>query len=140
MTVISLGLCVGCGKPLPLRAPGTPGRPRKFCDDACKKRTHKRRRRRVVWSTTGELASIPTDPLTLQRRSLELLAEYLDGRPPAPVMDQLAQLLLELEQAVWTLTQLAASGDLPPQLAAPAGMLAEEMRAILAEFPGRAAA
>lgn len=140
MTVSNLPLCIGCGAPLPPREPGAPGRNRKFCGTACKKRTHKRRRQRVVWSAAGELATVPPDPLTLQRRSMELLAELLDGRPPAPAIDQLAQLLLELEQGIWTLTQLASAGELPPQLAGPTGWLAEELRALLTAFPGRAAA
>lgn len=133
---ISLRLCRGCGKALPPAA--ATGRPREYCGDACRKRRARRERARIAWRRQGQLATIPADPLTWRRRTFELTAQYLEGQPAAPPEDQLAQLLLELEQGVWVLRRL---GDkLLPQLVGPAGEVADDLdRSIRRNFPGRAA-
>lgn len=133
---ISLPLCRGCGKQLP-PAKGK-GRPREWCDEACRKKRERREKKRRAWRRQGELASIPPDALTVRRRTLEQLAQFLEGQPPAPAEDQLAHLVLELEQGVFVLRSL--TGQLLPHLVAPAGELADDIdRSIRRHFPGRAA-
>lgn len=62
----------------------------------------------------------------------------LDGEPPAPPEDQLAHVLLELDQAVFLLRRLRT--QVIPQLMGPAAMLADDLEAAVARaFPGRAA-
>lgn len=139
MTVspIALPICRGCGGSLPPAA--RTGRPRQWCSDACRKKRERKERRRAGWrAQQGRFPTIPPDPLTLRLRTFQLVAELLEGRAPAAPEDQLAQLLLELEQGTFMLRRL--STELVPQLVGPAGELATDIeRAILRHFPGRAA-
>lgn len=105
MPPITLPICAcGCGEPLPppVRASG---RPRRYLNDAHKARA---KRRRLAPSWGGEPAAqvLGTDPETRHRRALQALADYLGGKPPAPPEAQLAQLLIELTQAVFVLRSL----------------------------------
>jgi hypothetical protein len=133
---LTLPICRGCGAQLP--PPKATGRPREYCNDACRKKHERRTKQRRAWRSQGNLKTIPSDPLTHRARTLELTARYLEGEPPAPPEHQLAQTLLELEQATFVLRRLAP--ELLPHLVGPAGELADGIdREIQRWFPGRAA-
>lgn len=85
------------------------------------------------WSSiAGELAEIPDDPLTHQRRTLEALADILSGAPAAPAEDRLAAALIDARQLAYMLRRLA--DDVAPPLRARALGLATAMREGLTRY------
>jgi hypothetical protein len=70
----------------------------------------------------------------VRRRTIEALLATLDGQPPAPAEDQLAQGLLEVEWLSYRLAMLER--DLPVRLGGRAAELGKRMReAAHAVFP-----
>jgi hypothetical protein len=100
------------------------GRPRETCSERCRQ-NRRRRRAAVPWPPVAQ-PGYPADPRVVDRRTAEALVAMLEGRPPAPPIDQLAQGLLEVDWIVYRLAALER--DLPRRLAARAGELANAIR------------
>ena len=126
--------CAECPRPLP--AAQETGRPRRYCSDACRQRS-RRRRSALPWPPIAP-AHYPVDPLTVRRRTAEAIVATLEGDQAAPAEDQLAQGLLEIDWIVYRLAALER--DLPRRLAGRAAELARRVReARLQLFPEAAA-
>lgn len=112
----------GCGRTIPQPAKG---RPRKTCSDRCRQQL-KRRRNALPWPPAAP-PDYPTDPETVRRRTVEALVAVLNGEPPAPAEDQLAQGILEIDWLAYNIARLEP--DLPARLGARAADLAHRLRA-----------
>lgn len=129
------GSCAQCGGDLPPpKRKG--GMPRRYCRDECRYAAAYERRP-VTWDSGVELAAIPADPLTQERRTLTALAETLAGRPAAPPEDQLVQALIESHRLSFVLRRLAVDvrDDLAERSTAFGVHIAEGLRQF---FPAQA--
>lgn len=123
-------VCAQCGKALPI-ARGA-GRPKRYCDDACRYEARHARDRRHA----GERYELPTPAETPDRDAIAATLTFLvdPNTPPAAPEDQLARALLEVRVVAGSLRRLGP--DLPPRLGGPAGKLAGAIdRELRRSFP-----
>lgn len=131
MTSLRPTVCAECSKPLPIAA--STGRPRRYCDDACR---YAARRRRDDDRELGVAETVEPVELNIDREriaaSLALLVA--PNREPAAPEDQLARMLLELRTVEGRLRALWP--DLPPSLRGRAGRVANSVAGAIARaFP-----
>lgn len=122
MSVVTLPICAcGCGEALPPPV-RKGGRPRRYVNEAHKARAKRRRHAGPTWGGDAAASTLGTDPATRQRKTLQALADMLEGEAHGSAEEQLTRVLIEATQLLFTLRSLSCR--LHAQLGARADQLA----------------